>query len=61
MKRKVGGWVLFGFGIVLIGTGISSCFDYEFGDIRGIIESLICVIPGAFAIWGGWRLAHPKH
>ena len=45
MKRKVGGWILFSVGIVLVGATIygifGSAIDYgSFFDIRVLIEAL---------------------
>jgi len=62
-KRKVGGWVLFAAGISLIvvsiGMGIISLIDNlpasEMAFLIGIFAG-----PASVALWGGWKLAHPK-
>jgi len=62
-KRKVGGWVLFGVGVFL------AVLSIQFG-ILGLIDNLpsleIAIMvsmvagPASLALWGGWKLAHPR-
>lgn len=64
MKRKVGGWVLFGVGIFLvissIYTGVAGTFEYGVGDIRILFEVATTAVPSAFCIWFGLRLVKSK-
>ena len=51
MKRRIGGWILFGWGIgAMVSTLMTAPLiglPFELG-----LEGLV--------IWGGWKLAHPK-
>ena len=63
MKRKVGGWVLFIIGIFFIGTCINILITDYLGwgiTLKTLLEMLVTAVPGALALWGGWKLAHPK-
>lgn len=62
-KRKVGGWILFGVGIwFMIGAiliGIIDLIDNML-SLKTAVEIAITAVPAGLALWGGWKLAHPK-
>jgi len=62
-KRKVGGWVLFAAGIFLIavsiGMGIFALID-NLPALKMVFLIGIWAGPASVALWGGWKLAHPK-
>ena len=62
-KRKVGGWVLFGVGIFFIVSAIQIGVIELIDGVAGLkigLEVAIVATPASLALWGGWKLAHPK-
>lgn len=61
MKRRIGGWILFGFGIFL---AIGAMIMYIPGmllygvNLKIGLEFILLAVPAGFCIWGGWKLAH---
>jgi hypothetical protein len=60
MKARIGGWILFGFGIFLaIGAIIYIPGMILYGaDVKIGLEFASFAVPAGFCIWGGWKLAH---
>jgi hypothetical protein len=52
LKRKIGGWFLFAFGLFSLIAAIFNILVYN-----DIFVPLFFI--GGFSIWGGWKLAHP--
>lgn len=62
-KRKVGGWALFGVGIFFIVSAIQIGVIELIDGVAGLkigLEVAIVATPASLALWGGWKLAHPK-